>query len=158
MFKPNLFAMAVTILVIEYLISSRIYISISPLKLWWDSNGALYFVIKQNMLWKQTMIFLSMFHYSIRLWNTPKKNLLLISTVSSKSYNMRVWIIWLNMQTNLLLLYDIFYTISFRLYQKWGEDCPSAHPCPRTNESTKFYDGQCWSSWIHSGCRVGICN
>ena len=85
--------MAVTILVIEYLISSRIYISISPLKLWWDSNGALSFVIKQNMLWKQTMIFLSMFHYSIRLWNTPKKNLLLISTVRSKSYNTRVWVV-----------------------------------------------------------------
>ena len=148
--------MATAKIVIEYLISSRIYISILPLKLWWDSNGALSFVTKQNMLWKQTMIFLSMFHYSIRLWITPKKNLLLISMVRSKSYNMRVCVIWLNMLTNLILLYDVFYPISFRLYQKWGEDCPSAHPCPRTNESTKFYDGQRWSSWIHSRCRVCI--
>ena len=85
--------MATAKIVIEYLISSRIYILILPLKLWWDSNGALSFVTKQNMLWKQTMIFLSMFHYSIRLWITPKKNLLLISMVRFTSYNMWVCVI-----------------------------------------------------------------
>ena len=127
MFKPNLL-MAVTILVIEYLISSRIYISISPLKLWWDSNGALYFVIKQNMLWKQTMIFLSMFHYSIWLWNTPKKNLLLISTVSSKSYNMRVWIIWLNQFTVVIrhILYHLIQVVS-----KMGRRLPLSPSLPK---------------------------
>ena len=120
--------MAAAIIVIEYLISSRIYISISPLKLWWDSNGALSFVIKQNMLWKQTMIFLSMFHYSIRLWNTPKKNLLLISTVRSKSYNMRVWVIWLNQIAVVKrhILYHIIQVVS-----KMGRRLPLSPSLPK---------------------------
>ena len=129
MLKLNLF-MARAITLIEYITSCRIYISISPLKLWWDSNGALSFVIKQNMLWKQTMIFLSMFHYSIRLWNTPKKNLLLISTVRSKSYNMRVWVIWLYAYQFTVVIRHILYHI-IQVVSKMGRRLPLSPFLPK---------------------------
>ena len=121
--------MTATIIVIEYLISSRIYISISPLKLWWDSNGALSFVIKQNMLWKQTMTFLSMFRYSIRLWNTPKKNLLLISTVRSKSYNMRVWVVKYAYQFTVVIRHILYHII--QVVSKMGRRLPLSPSLPK---------------------------
>ena len=130
MLKLNLLgAMARAITLIEYITSCRIYISISPLKLWWDSNGALSFVIKQNMSWKQTMIFLSMFHYSIRLWNTPKKNLLLISTVRSKSYNMRVWIIKYANQFTVVIRHILYYLI--QVVSKMGRRLPLSPSLPK---------------------------
>ena len=126
---------------------------------WWVWNGLQSIAIKQNILWRQMTIFLSIFLYFIEwLWKSLKHHLQIKSVVSNRYfcdiYTKQNIICRKNLFADAKKIDFIFYRL--RLYQKWSQNSSTTNSCSWTSKYSKIHYDKCRTSWIHRRSRVSF--